>query len=38
MSEIAKMEFARWLDDRRRFERVMSSDRVVMVTFAATPR
>jgi SAM-dependent methyltransferase len=30
--------FAQWLDDRRRFERVMSSDRVVMVAFAATPR
>jgi SAM-dependent methyltransferase len=31
-------EFAHWLDDRRRLERVMSSDRVVMVAFAATPR
>jgi hypothetical protein len=29
--------FAQWLDDRRRLERVMSSDRVVMVAFAATP-
>jgi SAM-dependent methyltransferase len=31
-------DFERWLNDRRRFERVMNSDRVVMVGFAAEPR
>jgi len=31
-------EYDHWLDDRRRFERVMSSERVVMVGFSAEPR
>ena len=30
-------EFEYWLDDRRRFERMMSSNRVVMVGVAARP-